>query len=115
MKIRKICISLLLVLALCASYLTLLSGANGSLTAESSVISAELQAVMAAASATEKIPVSIWTEEISSEAVEAFALDKTGLNRDKIREMVANGEEASLTSEAIDEYIAAEREIYKLA
>lgn len=113
MKIRKICISLLLVLALCASYLTLLSGANGSLTAESSVISAELQAVMAAASATEKIPVSIWTEEISSEAVEAFALDKTGLNRDKIREMVANGEEASLTSEAIDEYIAAEREIYK--
>ena len=113
MKIRKICISLLLVLALCASYLTLLSGANVRLTAESTVISSELQAVMAAASATEKIPVSIWTNEINSEVVEAIALQKTGLNRDKIREMVADGEETSLTSEAIDEYIAAEREIYK--
>ncbi len=104
---------MLLVLALCASYLTLFSGADSSLTAESSVISSELQAVMAATSATEKIPVSIWTNEIDSEAVEAFALDKTGLNRDKIREMVSDGKEASLTSEAIDEYIAAEREIYK--
>lgn len=67
---------------------------------------------MSNAELSDKIPVNIWTQEIDPEIVEAIALEKTGLNRELIREMVANGKESELSSEAIDNYIDVEREIY---
>lgn len=77
-----------------------------------SAITAELSNIMTVATVNEKIPVQIWTQEVDVEAVEAAALKETGLNRDKIREMVMNGEDERLTMDDMNSYIAAERRIY---
>ncbi|MBQ3002379.1 MAG: S8 family serine peptidase [Clostridia bacterium] len=110
---KKKFLSLFIICTLLATYFAMPSQANIALLEADGVIAAELSSVMATAGATDKIPVSIWTTEIDTEVVEAIALEKTGLNRDKIRELSANGDTEQLTSEAIDAYIAAEREIYK--
>ncbi len=67
---------------------------------------------MRGATATEKIPVSIWTTEIDTDIVEEVVLTKADINRDIIREMVEAGRIAEITQEQVDEYIAAERRIY---
>lgn len=76
------------------------------------VLDSELVSAMASASETDLLPVTIWIDEIDAEQVEAIVLQKVGLNRAAIREMVASGREDELTSEQIDAYIAAERKIY---
>lgn len=113
---KKRLTSLLIALVLSVSYLALPTGADSILDDSATaggVITDDLLSVMASVSATDKIPVSIWTTEINADVVEEIALQKTGLNREMIREMVTNGEDDTLTSEAVDEYISAEREIYK--
>lgn len=95
--------------------MTLLSGADGEFsgTLESGgAITSELLAVMETASATEKIPVSIWTAEIDTDEVEQLALEESGYNRDSIRALAETGEDAVLTAEEVDAYIEAERRIY---
>ena len=113
---QKKFIVILLTLVLTLSTLTFLTGANSTLSigsvTEASTITADLLSVMSNVGLSDKIPVNIWTQEIDPEIVEAIALEKTGLNRELIREMVANGKEGELSSEAIDNYINAEREIY---
>lgn len=110
---KKKFLSLFVICALLATYLAMQSQADSALLEADSVITAELSSVMATAGTTDKIPVSIWTTEVDTEVVEAIALEKTGLNREKIRELSANGETEQLAAEAVDAYIAAEREIYK--
>lgn len=110
---KKRVISLTIVITLAISCLTLFSAADiATETEELGVITAELQAVMRGATATEKIPVSIWTTEIDTDIVEEVVLTKAGINRDIIREMVEAGRIAEITQEQVDEYIAAERRIY---
>lgn len=68
---------------------------------------------MASAATTDKITVSVWTTAVDADVVEEIAYEKTGLNRDIIRELSAQGNTKELSPDKIDEYIAAEREIYK--
>lgn len=110
---KKKLIAIVLVLSLSMICLSLPIHADSTLLDTNNVISEELQAVMQTVNETEKIPVSVWTSPIDVDVVEELALQKTGLNREMICELSSNGKTESLTSEAIDSYIAAEREIYK--
>lgn len=105
--------SLLTVFALLVTYLSLPIRADATLGVVDSVITADLLTVMDSVSATDTIPVSIWLNEVDSEVVEAVALKKTGLNRELIRQLSTSGQNDLLTADAVDMYIAAEREIYK--
>lgn len=110
---KKRVISLIIVITLAISCLTLFSAADISIGTETAgVITAELQTAMNAATATEKIPVSIWTTEIDTDIVEEVVWAKVGINRDMIRDMVDEGRIAEITQEQVDSYIGAERRIY---
>ncbi|MBO5401969.1 MAG: S8 family serine peptidase [Clostridia bacterium] len=109
---KKKIISLAVVVLLAVSYLTVLAVADTGIEAENGVITAELQSVMDSATATAKIPVSIWTTEIDTAVVEEIALAKSGYNKDSIRALVDQGKIDTVTLEDVDKYIAAERRIY---
>lgn len=109
---KKKIISLAVVVLLAVSYLTILAVANTGIEPENSVITAELQSVMDSATATAKIPVSIWTTEVDTAVVEEIALAKSGYNKESIRALVDQGKIDTVTLEDIDKYIAAERRIY---
>ncbi len=56
------------------------------------------------------LPISVWLTGIDEDAVEAAALEETGLNKERIRELSSEG--VILESEEVDAYIEAERRIY---
>ena len=109
---KKRIISFIIVCLLSLSCLTVLSSADAQLSNANDVITPELREVMNASKAADKIPVSIWTEEIDSAEVEELALKKTGFNKASIRALVEQGKGDTVTLDDVNEYIAVERKLY---
>ncbi len=109
---KKRIISFIIVCLLFLSCLTVLSSADAQLSNANDVITPELREVMNASKAADKIPVSIWTEEIDSAEVEELALKKTGYNKESIRALVEQGKGDTVTLDDVNEYIAVERKLY---
>ncbi|MBQ5842411.1 MAG: S8 family serine peptidase [Clostridia bacterium] len=109
---KKRIISFIIVCLLSLSCLTVLSSADAQLSNANDVIAPELREVMNASKAADKIPVSIWTEEIDSAEVEELALKKTGYNKESIRALVEQGKGDTVTLDDVNEYIAVERKLY---
>ncbi len=109
---KKRIISFIIVCLLSFSWLTVLSSADAQVTRANDVITPELREVMNASKAADKIPVSIWTDEIDVAEVEELALKKTGYNKDSIRALVEQGKGDTVTLDDVNEYIAVERKLY---
>lgn len=109
---KKRIISFIIVCLLSLSCLTVLSSADAQLSNANDVITPELREVMNASKAADKIPVSIWTDEIDAAEVEELALKKTGFNKASIRALVEQGKGDTVTLDDVNEYIAVERKLY---
>lgn len=109
---KKRIISFIIVCLLSLSCLTVLSSADAQLSNANDVITPELREVMNASKAADKIPVSIWTDEIDAAEVEELALKKTGYNKESIRALVEQGKGDTVTLDDVNEYIAVERKLY---
>lgn len=109
---KKRIISFIIVCLLSLSCLTVLSSADAQLSNANDVITPELREMMNASKAADKIPVSIWTDEIDSAEVEELALKKTGYNKESIRALVEQGKGDTVTLDDVNEYIAVERKLY---
>lgn len=109
---KKRIISFIIVCLISLSCLTVLSSADAQLSNANDVITPELREVMNASKAADKIPVSIWTEEIDAAEVEELALKKTGYNKESIRALVEQGKGDTVTLDDVNEYIAVERKLY---
>lgn len=109
---KKRIISFIIVCLLSLSCLTVLSSADAQLSNANDVITPELREVMNASKAADKIPVSIWTDEIDAAEVEELALKKTGFNKAFIRALVEQGKGDTVTLDDVNKYIAVERKLY---
>ncbi len=109
---KKRIISFVIVCLLSLSWLTVLSSADAQLSNANDVITPELREVMNASKAADKIPVSVWTDEIDAAEVEELALKKTGYNKESIRALVEQGKGDTVTLDDVNEYIAVERKLY---
>src|SRR5665647_858853 len=77
-----------------------------------SVIDDALMKVLENTDESELIAVDIWFDEVDSSVIEASVKSKDGINRESIRTLIESGEDASLSSEIVDEYIQTARNMY---